>query len=462
MSALSLNRTGAAYRPRPNPTKSLELIAPRQIGRASAPRNRGMPVQKTWRSADLPPLVYCELSLHERIPTGSRASAQEQTLCDAGQESNARSPWIGAWRRRARRRSQRSARTRQVGANSRRNTKRGWKDILLRIWKNIGKDRVVVVAAGVTFYSILALFPAIAALVALYGLFAEPSTIASHLDSIAGLVPGGAIEVMRDQITRVASQGRTALGLTFIVSLLVSLWSANAGMKSLFDALNLVYNESEKRGFFKLNLVSLTFTLLTIVFVMVAIGAVVVVPIVLNFLGLGGATELVVKIARWPALFVVVTLALAFLYRYGPSREKARWRWLTWGSVFAAVGWLVVSILFSWYAENFGNYNKTYGSLGAIIAFMFWLWLSIIVVLIGGELNAETEHQTVHDTTTGAPRPLGRARCDDGGHGRSGAGLIATTFAASNVAAVRPDTNPITLSRRFGSRRYRGSAVMTN
>src|SRR5919197_2563595 len=284
---------------------------------------------------------------------------------------------------------------------------RGWKDIVLRIWKNIGKDRVIVVAAGVTFYSVLALFPAVAALVALYGLFADPTTITSHLDSIAGLVPGGAIEVMRDQIMRVTSQGSTTLGLTFIVSLLVSLWSANAGMKSLFDALNLVYNESEERGFFKLNLVSLAFTLLTIVFVLVAMGALVVVPIALNLLGLGGATELVVKIARWPALFIVATLALALLYRYGPSREKARWRWLTWGSVFAAVGWLVVSILFSWYAENFGNYNKTYGSLGAIIAFMFWLWLSIIVVLVGGELKAETGHQTVRDTTTRAPKPMG-------------------------------------------------------
>jgi membrane protein len=284
---------------------------------------------------------------------------------------------------------------------------RGWKDILLRIWKNIGRDRVVVVAAGVTFYSILAVFPAIAALVALYGLFADPATITSHLDSIAGLVPGGAIEVMRDQITRVTSQGSTTLGLTFIVSLLVSLWSANAGMKSLVDALNLVYNESEKRGLVKLNLMSLAFTVLTIVFVLVAIGAMVVVPIVLDFLGLGGATELVVKIARWPALFIVVTLALAFLYRYGPSREKPRWRWITWGSVFAAVAWLGVSILFSWYAENFGNYNKTYGSLGAIIAFMFWIWLSIIIVLIGGELNAETEHQTVRDTTTGVPKPMG-------------------------------------------------------
>ena len=284
---------------------------------------------------------------------------------------------------------------------------RGWKDILLRIWKNIGKDRVIVVAAGVTFYSILAIFPAIAALVALYGLFADPATIISHLDSIAGVVPGGAIEVMRDQITRVASQGRATLGLTFIISLLVSLWSANAGMKSLFDALNLVYNESEKRSFFKLNLISLTFTVLAIVFVLLSIGAMVVVPVVLNFLGLAGATEMIFKIARWPALLVVVALALALIYRYGPSREEPRWRWITWGSALAAICWMGVSILFSWYAQNFGSYNETYGSLGAIIAFMFWIWLSIIVVLIGGELNAESEHQTVRDTTTGMPQPMG-------------------------------------------------------
>jgi len=286
---------------------------------------------------------------------------------------------------------------------------RGWKDILLRIWKNIGKDRVIVVAAGVTFYSILAIFPAIAALVALYGLFADPATITSHLDDIAGVAPGGAIEVIRDQITRVASQGRATLGVTFVGSLLVSFWSANAGMKSLFDALNLVYNETEERGFFKLNLVSLTFTILAILLVLVAINAMVVVPIVLNFLGLGGATEMLVKIARWPALLIVVTLALAILYRYGPSRKEAQWRWITWGSVAAAIAWLVVSILFSWYAENFGSYNKTYGSLGAIIGFMFWIWLSIIVVLIGGELNAETEHQTVRDTTVAAQSPWASA-----------------------------------------------------
>jgi membrane protein len=279
--------------------------------------------------------------------------------------------------------------------------------ILFRVWKNIGKDRVILVAAGVTFYLILALFPAIAALVALYGLFADPTTITSHLDSIADLVPAGALEVIRDQITRVASQGRTTLGLTFIAGFLVSLWSANAGMKSLFDALNLVYNEPEKRSFIWLNIISLMFTVLAIIFVLGGIGVMIVLPIVLNFVGLGGATEMVIKIARWPALLIVVTLALAFLYRYGPSREKPQWRWITWGSAVAAVSWLVVSILFSWYAENFGSYNETYGSLGAIIAFMFWIWLSIIVVLIGAELNAETEHQTVRDTTTGRPKPMG-------------------------------------------------------
>jgi membrane protein len=284
---------------------------------------------------------------------------------------------------------------------------RGWKDILFRVWKTIGKDRVILVAAGVTFYLILALFPAIAALVALYGLFADPTTITSHLDSIADLVPAGALEVIRDQITRVASQGRTTLGLTFIAGFLVSLWSANAGMKSLFDALNLVYNEPEKRSFIWLNIISLMFTVLAIIFVLGGIGVMIVLPIVLNFVGLGGATEMVIKIARWPALLIVVTLALAFLYRYGPSREKPQWRWITWGSAVAAVSWLVVSILFSWYAENFGSYNETYGSLGAIIAFMFWIWLSIIVVLIGAELNAETEHQTVRDTTTGRPKPMG-------------------------------------------------------
>lgn len=284
---------------------------------------------------------------------------------------------------------------------------RGWKDILLRVYGNIGEDRVMLVAAGVTFYSLLAIFPAIAALVALYGLFADPANITSHVDSLSGMVPSGVLEVLRNQMHHVAAQGHTKLGLAFLIGFVISLWSANAGIKSIFDALNLVYDEPEKRGFVKLNVVSLTFTLAAIVFVLIAIGAIVALPAVFASTGASGAMALVVKIARWPTLLVIIALALAVIYRYGPSRREPQWRWITWGSAFAAIGWIVVSILFSFYTANFADYNKTYGSLGAIVAFMFWLWLATTVILLGAEIDAEMEHQTVRDTTTGGGRPLG-------------------------------------------------------
>lgn len=283
----------------------------------------------------------------------------------------------------------------------------GWKDIILRVHQNIGNHRLIALAAGVAFYALLAIFPAIAALVAIYGFFSDPATISSHLDSVAGLLPGGAIDVIRDQVTRIASYGRSTLGVTFAFGLGVSLWSANAGMKAIIDALNLVYDEEEKRGFIKLNVASLTFTFLTIIFVLFSIAAIAVVPVVLTYVGLGGVTSMPVKYGRWPILFVVVTGGLAALYRYGPSRCLPKWRWITWGSAFAAVAWMVVSMLFSWYAANFGSYNETYGSLGAVIGFMMWLWLSAIVVLLGAELDAEMEYQTAKDTTTGRPKRMG-------------------------------------------------------
>ena len=284
---------------------------------------------------------------------------------------------------------------------------RGWRDILLRVFHNISDHRIMDLAAGVTFYSLLALFPAIAALVAIYGLFADPATLNADLEKMSGVLPGGAIEIIHDQLARLVAQRGSTLGLTFIVSLAISLWSANAAMKSLFDTLNIVYAEREKRGLVALNALSLALTIGGIAFIIVALGAMVVLPAVLEFLGLSGFTELLLRIGRWPALFVVLTLALAIIYRYGPSREQAQWRWVTWGSAFAAFGWLVLSILFSWYAENFGNFNRTYGSLGAVIGFMTWIWLSAIVILIGAELDAEMEHQTARDSTTGPPKPLG-------------------------------------------------------
>lgn len=285
--------------------------------------------------------------------------------------------------------------------------KAGWKDILLRVYANIGEHRILSLAAGMTYYTILAVFPALAALVAIYGLFSDPASIAKHLDQMAGVMPGGAIEVAREQLTRVASKGGQTLGLTFIIGLAVSLWSANAAMKSLFDTLNIVYDEREKRSFLRLNAISLGFTLAAIAFVLLALGAVVVVPVVLNDLSLSKFADSLFRIVRWPAMFVAVALALACVYRFGPSREAPRWRWISWGSVAGTILWLVASALFSWYAANFGSFNATYGSLGAAIGFMTWLWISAIAILLGGELDAEMEHQTTCDTTTGSPKPMG-------------------------------------------------------
>ena len=284
---------------------------------------------------------------------------------------------------------------------------KGWKDILLRVYSDVGDHRILALAAGMTYYSLLAIFPALAALVAIYGLFSDTGTIAKHLDEVSGFVPSGAIDVAREQLTRVVSKGNQTLGLTFIIGLAVSLWSANAAMKSLFDTLNIIYGENEKRGFLKLNAMSLAFTLAAIAFVLAALGAVVVLPLVLNYLWLSDFADLFVRLVRWPAMFLVVALALACIYRFGPSREAPRWRWITWGSLAAAILWLGASALFSWYAANFGKFNETYGSLGGAIGFMTWLWISAIVILFGAELDAEMEHQTARDTTTGSPKPIG-------------------------------------------------------
>ena len=276
---------------------------------------------------------------------------------------------------------------------------RGWKNILLRVWENIGEDRVILVAAGVTFYCLLAIFPAIAALIAIYGFFSDPSSISSEVDKISGVMPGGALDIIRTQMNQVASQGPSKLGVAFVIGFLVSLWSANAGIKSIFDALNLVYDEPEKRGLIRLNLVSLAFTVAAILFILVAIACIAALPAVASS-QLQGTAALIAQIIRWPILFVVVAVGIALVYRYGPSRAEPQWRWITWGSAFAAVAWIAVSIAFSWYAANFGSYNKTYGSLAAIVVFMTWLWLSIAVILIGAEIDAEMEQQTAQDTTT--------------------------------------------------------------
>jgi membrane protein len=299
---------------------------------------------------------------------------------------------------------------------------KGWMDIAWRVYEEIGNDRILAVAAGVTFYALLALFPAIAAFVSLYGLFADPGTINDHLASLAGLLPGGAIDVIGEQVKRITSKPGGTLGLAFFSGLAISVWSANAGMKAVFDALNVAYGESEKRNFIWLNLQSLAFTFGALVFLAIGVTVVVVVPVALNYLGLGSLGGWLIWIGRWPAMFAIILLALAVLYRYGPSRDRPRWRWVTPGSILAAAGWIIFSMLFSWYVGSFGSYNETYGSLGAAIGFLTWVWLSTTIVLVGAELNAEIEHQTKKDTTEGAPEPLGArgARmADTVGHARA-------------------------------------------
>src|SRR6185437_7544039 len=268
---------------------------------------------------------------------------------------------------------------------------RSARDVASHIWTNIGCHRVLAIAAGVTFYALLAIFPAIAAIVALYGLFADTHTIVTQLNSMAGVLPGGAIAVVGDQVSRIVARPSSSLGFTFIVSLLISLWSANAGMKAMFDALNVVYNAEERRSFIKLNAVSVVSALAAIALLLAAMASVVVVPIVLNALPMESLIAPALGYTRWPLLLILIGLGLSVIYRFGPDREHAQWRWISWGSTLAAIAWLAASLLFSWYAANFGSYNETYGSLGAVIGFMTWMWLSGIVVLLGAEIDAVME-----------------------------------------------------------------------
>lgn len=283
---------------------------------------------------------------------------------------------------------------------------KGWKDILLRTYRDVGENRIMLVSAGVTFFALLAIFPAVAALVSIYGLVADASTINDNLAALQGVLPAGALEIVGEQVKRLNEKGDATLGLSLALGIVLSVWSANGGMKHVFDALNLVYNERERRNFFVLNLVSLSFTAGALLFVVAAFSAIVVLPIVFKFVGLS-ENAWWLALLRWPALFLVVIGALALLYRYGPSRDAPRWRWVTPGGVLAAFLWLAGSLLFSWYVSNFGKYNQTYGSLGAAIGFMTWIWISTIIVLMGAQVNAEMEHQTANDTTVGDPQPLG-------------------------------------------------------
>lgn len=286
--------------------------------------------------------------------------------------------------------------------------KAGWIDVGKRTAGEFSRDRLMAVAAGVTFYALLALFPAVAALISLYGLFFEPDQVGEQLQALEGVLPGGAMEVIQGQVERVAGQGGGSLTLGFVGGLLVTLWSANAGMKAIFDALNVVYDEEEKRSFLKLNAITLLFTIGALLVIGALIASVTIMPALFAAIPFGEQVETLARWLRWPIALVLIAGLLALLYRYGPSRTRPQWRWVAWGAVIGAVAWVVFSMLFTWYVANFGSYNATYGSLGAVIGFMIWIWLSTTIVLLAAELNAEAERQTARDTTVPPDEPLGR------------------------------------------------------
>ncbi|RYD82153.1 MAG: YihY/virulence factor BrkB family protein [Verrucomicrobiaceae bacterium] len=284
---------------------------------------------------------------------------------------------------------------------------KGWKDIVLRTFKEVGQDRVTLIAAGVTYFLLLALFPTLTAIISVYGLIVDASTVQEHVNRLAAYLPEGGRNIIDEQLTAFVQQDAPTLGIALGVSLALALWSASSGVKAIFEAMNVAYDEDEKRGFFVLNLTALLFTFAGVLGALFMLACVLGTPVILGFAGLGTSTDWLVQIVAYVLLAAVLFVGLAVLYRFGPSRQHARWRWITPGAVLAVVVITAVSALFSWYAASFAHYEKTYGSLGGLIGFLTWMWICLTAVIVGAELNSETEHQTAKDSTVGKDAPLG-------------------------------------------------------
>lgn len=285
---------------------------------------------------------------------------------------------------------------------------KGWKDVLLRVKDEVGEDNLGIVAAGIAFYVMLSIFPALVAAVAIYGLVADPAQVENATSTLQGVLPPSALGLVEDQLRGIVESSPSTLGWGAVVSVLVSIWSAAKGSKALIAGVNLAYDEEESRGFLKLRGLALLFTLGIVVGSVVSVGVIAVLPHVTDRIGLGPVATLVTFVAQWIFLFALILGALALVYRYAPNREDARWRWVTLGSFIVGGLWLAASGLFSWYASSFGSFNETYGALAGVVVLLLWLQITFFLILLGAELNAELEHQTAVDSTTGEPQPMGQ------------------------------------------------------
>lgn len=287
---------------------------------------------------------------------------------------------------------------------------RGWKDILLRVKSNIKTDRLTLLSAAMAYFALFSLVPALSSLVLIYAWVSDPQEISNHISSISQVIPSELEQVLTTTLGSLASTTSSSLGVGAILSLLISLWAASKISKSVIEAMNIIYDEEDHRGFFKSAFLALGLTLLGIVLSILALAVIVGIPTITNFLDLPQVLETSVTIGSWVILLAIFSFFLSVIYRYGPDRNNAKWRWVSLGSVVAAVLWAITSLLFSWYAKEFGNFNKTYGSLASIIVLMTWFYLTSYVILLGGEINAEIEHQTKKDSTIGKEKPMGKRR----------------------------------------------------
>jgi membrane protein len=283
----------------------------------------------------------------------------------------------------------------------------GWRDIVLRVTARIGRDYVSLMAAGVAFFGLLSLFPALATLASLAGILFEPGIVERQIAGLGGVAPSQPVEVIRDQAARLAERQTGTLGLTALISLAISFFFGSRGVDNLIDGINMAYAEHETRNIVLRNVVSLGLTAVLMVLTLLALGLTVVVPALAEAIGLGDRTDLIVRWGRWPLIALLVLAGLGLLYRYGPARRPPRWSWVSPGAVGATVFWLGGSLLFSFLVRNFGSYEPTFGAIAGVVILLLWMWLSSFVVLVGAQLNAEMEHQTRRDTTRGRVRPMG-------------------------------------------------------
>jgi membrane protein len=283
----------------------------------------------------------------------------------------------------------------------------GWKDILVRSWSEVSENNIFLISGGVTYAVLLALFPALAALVSIYGLLLDPAQVERQVAALSDILPQESAQMIGDQLHKLIATPSGSLGVSAALALLLALWSASRGMSGLISALDIAYDQKETRGFFKFNLVAIVLTVLMLIGGTVIIALIGVLPAALQFVGLKDSTKWLLLLLEWPLLIVVVMLSLAVLYRYAPDRHPPRWRWVSPGAIVATFLWLLGSVAFTVYVTHFNSYDKTYGSLGGVVVMLTWLYLSAFVALFGAVINAQSERQTRADSTIEDPKPMG-------------------------------------------------------